>query len=212
VIINNVAALEILLDCGYVRAALLAAVGAVCRAGVGWVSPSSCSLIFSFKDRCGYLGDPQLTCFTVHSTRGGSGWWCCCCWGGGDWRCDRALVEVCGECWLGLSRMQNVKSRLYTTYQTITRANLDHAVYGSPSVSSHIESRPSRMMMGTHRTRVHFHKHFVLLCIPKVHIFTPPQQSHRKLKSSLQPPLFHPSKKVPHNTQSNSHVPMNPYV
>ncbi|KAM0712108.1 hypothetical protein Q7P37_011202 [Cladosporium fusiforme] len=36
VIINNVAALEILLDCGYVRAALLAAVGAVFRAGVGW--------------------------------------------------------------------------------------------------------------------------------------------------------------------------------
>jgi len=38
VIINNVAALAILLDCGYVRAAILAAVGAVCRAGVGWVS------------------------------------------------------------------------------------------------------------------------------------------------------------------------------
>lgn len=38
VIINNVAALEILLDCGYVRAAGLAAVGAVCRAGIGWVS------------------------------------------------------------------------------------------------------------------------------------------------------------------------------
>lgn len=37
VIINNVAALEILLDCGYVRAALLCAIGAVCRAGVGWV-------------------------------------------------------------------------------------------------------------------------------------------------------------------------------
>ncbi|KAF7198534.1 Protein arv1 [Pseudocercospora fuligena] len=36
VIINNIAALEILLDCGYVRAALLAAVGAVCRAGIGW--------------------------------------------------------------------------------------------------------------------------------------------------------------------------------
>ncbi|KAI5366123.1 putative Arv1 protein [Septoria linicola] len=36
VIINNVAALEILLDCGYVRAAGLAAVGAVCRAGIGW--------------------------------------------------------------------------------------------------------------------------------------------------------------------------------
>ncbi|EGP88098.1 unnamed protein product [Zymoseptoria tritici ST99CH_1A5] len=36
VIINNVAALEILLDCGYVRAAALAAVGAVFRAGIGW--------------------------------------------------------------------------------------------------------------------------------------------------------------------------------
>ncbi|CAK4030749.1 ARV1 [Lecanosticta acicola] len=36
VIINNVAALEILLDCGYVRAAILAAVGAVCRAAIGW--------------------------------------------------------------------------------------------------------------------------------------------------------------------------------
>lgn len=38
VIINNVAALEILLDCGYIRAALLAGVGAICRAGIGWVS------------------------------------------------------------------------------------------------------------------------------------------------------------------------------
>ncbi|CAD0095286.1 unnamed protein product, partial [Aureobasidium vineae] len=36
VIINNVAALEILLECGVIRAAILAAVGAVCRAGVGW--------------------------------------------------------------------------------------------------------------------------------------------------------------------------------
>ena len=38
VIINNIAALEILLDCGYVRAGVLAAIGAVFRAGVGWVS------------------------------------------------------------------------------------------------------------------------------------------------------------------------------
>lgn len=38
VIINNVAALEILLECGVIRAAILAAVGAVCRAGIGWVS------------------------------------------------------------------------------------------------------------------------------------------------------------------------------
>ncbi|CAD0017247.1 unnamed protein product, partial [Aureobasidium pullulans] len=34
VIINNVAALEILLECGVIRAAILAAVGAVCRAGI----------------------------------------------------------------------------------------------------------------------------------------------------------------------------------
>lgn len=48
VIINNVAALEILLDCGYIRAALLAAVGAICRAGVGWVcivSYNTCELV-----------------------------------------------------------------------------------------------------------------------------------------------------------------------
>ncbi|OQO02478.1 hypothetical protein B0A48_12005 [Cryoendolithus antarcticus] len=36
VIINNVAALEILLGSGYLRAMGLCAVGAVCRAGVGW--------------------------------------------------------------------------------------------------------------------------------------------------------------------------------
>lgn len=36
VIINNIAALEILLDCGYVRAMVLAAVGAGGRWVVGW--------------------------------------------------------------------------------------------------------------------------------------------------------------------------------
>lgn len=38
VIINNVAALEILLGCGYMRATVLCGVGAVGRAAVGWVS------------------------------------------------------------------------------------------------------------------------------------------------------------------------------
>lgn len=38
VIVNNIAALEILLECGVFRAGILAAVGAVCRAVVGWVS------------------------------------------------------------------------------------------------------------------------------------------------------------------------------
>ncbi|RMY64592.1 hypothetical protein D0863_09713 [Hortaea werneckii] len=37
VIINNVAALEILLGCGYMRAAVLCGVGAVGRAAVGWM-------------------------------------------------------------------------------------------------------------------------------------------------------------------------------
>jgi len=36
VIINNIAALEILLDCGHIRATILCGVGAVFRAGVGW--------------------------------------------------------------------------------------------------------------------------------------------------------------------------------
>ncbi|TKA79071.1 hypothetical protein B0A55_02509 [Friedmanniomyces simplex] len=36
VIVNNIAALEILLGCGYARAAGLCGVGAICRAGVGW--------------------------------------------------------------------------------------------------------------------------------------------------------------------------------
>jgi lipid intermediate transporter len=36
VIVNNVAALEILMDCGYGRALALVVVGAVCRAAVGW--------------------------------------------------------------------------------------------------------------------------------------------------------------------------------
>lgn len=36
VIVNNVAALEILLDCGYIMAAALAGVGALARALLGW--------------------------------------------------------------------------------------------------------------------------------------------------------------------------------
>lgn len=45
VIINNIAALEILLDCGYIRAAILAAIGAIFRAGTGWV----CQLLYVMK-------------------------------------------------------------------------------------------------------------------------------------------------------------------
>lgn len=36
VIVNNIAALEMLLDCGYLRAAALAGCGAAVRAAVGW--------------------------------------------------------------------------------------------------------------------------------------------------------------------------------
>ena len=35
-IANNVAAVEILLDCGFLKAGLLVVLGAVCRACVGW--------------------------------------------------------------------------------------------------------------------------------------------------------------------------------
>ena len=36
VLINNVAALEILLDCGYLRSAVLVGIGAMVRGVVGW--------------------------------------------------------------------------------------------------------------------------------------------------------------------------------
>ncbi|KAF1813204.1 Arv1-like protein, partial [Eremomyces bilateralis CBS 781.70] len=44
VIVNNVAALEILMDCGYVRAGMLVAIGAACRAAVSWVVLSAVGL------------------------------------------------------------------------------------------------------------------------------------------------------------------------
>jgi hypothetical protein len=36
VIVNNIAAIEILMDCGFMRAGLLVFLGAICRALVGW--------------------------------------------------------------------------------------------------------------------------------------------------------------------------------
>lgn len=44
VIANNVAALEILLDCGWMGSIFLVGVGAMCRAGVGWVMLRSVGL------------------------------------------------------------------------------------------------------------------------------------------------------------------------
>lgn len=104
VIINNVAALEILLDCGYVRAALLAAVGAIFRAGVGWVS---CFM--------GGLGVVFLAdCTSVHSTSGWRRRRCGCCWGGGDWGCDRTLAAIRGK--RGLSITHRYRARHESTY------------------------------------------------------------------------------------------------
>lgn len=37
VIVNNIAAVEILMDCGFMRAGLLVLIGAVCRTFVGWM-------------------------------------------------------------------------------------------------------------------------------------------------------------------------------
>lgn len=87
VIINNVAALEILLDCGYVRAALLAAVGAIFRAGVGWVS------YFETGFGVFFLADSPL----VHSEGGGCGRWSSCGRCRGNWRCYRALAALRGK-------------------------------------------------------------------------------------------------------------------
>jgi hypothetical protein len=37
VIVNNIAAIEILMDCGFIRAGILVLIGAACRATVGWM-------------------------------------------------------------------------------------------------------------------------------------------------------------------------------
>lgn len=44
VIVNNVAALEILMDCGYARAGALVAIAAACRAAVSWAILSAVGL------------------------------------------------------------------------------------------------------------------------------------------------------------------------
>ena len=80
VIINNVAALEILLECGVIRAAVLAAVGAVCRAGVGWVG-----LDLNRESKI------KLTNITGHPESSWSRLWRGSCWGGRNRRCTRAV-------------------------------------------------------------------------------------------------------------------------
>lgn len=56
VIVNNVAALEILMDCGYGRALVLVIVGAVARASVGWVMLSAIGL----QDKMWNWGDLKM--------------------------------------------------------------------------------------------------------------------------------------------------------
>ncbi|KAF2673158.1 Arv1-domain-containing protein [Microthyrium microscopicum] len=56
VIVNNVAALEILMDCGYGRALALVIVGAIARATVGWSMLSAIGL----QDRIWNLGDLKM--------------------------------------------------------------------------------------------------------------------------------------------------------
>lgn len=80
VIINNVAALEILLECGVIRAAILAAVGAVCRAGVGWVSPVTNSRLWV---RANHTIGHTESCWC--------GIWCGSCRSRRDRRCTRAV-------------------------------------------------------------------------------------------------------------------------
>lgn len=87
VIINNVAALEILLDCGYARAAVLAAIGAVCRAAVGWVSRASTT-----------NSHRQLIISQGHSEGRRRRRWCCGRWHRGDGRRHRNLEALRREC------------------------------------------------------------------------------------------------------------------
>lgn len=54
---NNVAALEILMDCGYSRAIALVIIGAVARAAVGWWMLSAIGL----QDKVWGLGEMRMT-------------------------------------------------------------------------------------------------------------------------------------------------------
>jgi hypothetical protein len=58
VIVNNVAALEILMDCGYARALFLVVIGAIGRAVVGWSVLSAVGL----EDRV--WGDSRMGMFS----------------------------------------------------------------------------------------------------------------------------------------------------
>jgi hypothetical protein len=139
VIINNVAALEILLDCGYVRAALLAAVGAVCRAGVGWVS---CYAIITkrlhFTDK-----------FAVHLARGWRGRRGCCCWCCRDWGRNRALVAVCRECGSGVALQVGIANKMHSSLSPNCNMLSSQAVRRITTVSGvtdgyHVDKHASR--------------------------------------------------------------------
>lgn len=91
VIINNVAALEILLDCGYFRAALLAGVGAICRAGIGWVS---------HHERM--YASVKCSSFSGYLACGRGRRRSSCCWRGRDRRPHRSVAQTHGDRRLGL--------------------------------------------------------------------------------------------------------------
>ena len=95
VIINNVAALEILLDCGYVRAAFLAAIGAVCRAGVGWVSVALLTRILAMVLEADII-------YSVHTADSRRWRRCSCCWCCGDGGSDQGLEAVDRTYWGGM--------------------------------------------------------------------------------------------------------------
>lgn len=97
VIVNNVVALEILLDCGVPRAAVLAAVGAVCRAGVGWVSAT---LMTAHHMYC------MLILLLGYSPSCGSRGWSCSGWCGGDRRSPRLVETHCVLHWLLTARLE----------------------------------------------------------------------------------------------------------
>lgn len=91
VIVNNVAALAILLDCGIATAVVLAAVGAVCRAGVGWVR-----IILSHADVVRGLTSLAVYAQGCRRGIGRCGGRC-----GGDGRLARAAQVCRSELWFG---------------------------------------------------------------------------------------------------------------
>ena len=96
------AALEILLGCGYVRAIGLASLGAVARAGVGWVSTLVRDLSCARWIFVGVCWHMLIKVMAVYPTSRRCGWGSSCRWRGRDRRLDRGVETSDGESGIGM--------------------------------------------------------------------------------------------------------------